>query len=212
MTARPDQRGPYRLGLTGGIAMGKSTSAKLFAEAGVPVWDADAAVHRLYAAGGAGGAALAALVPAAVGADGAVDRAVLRDAIASDPDLLARIEAVIHPLVAADRNTFLGSHSDADLVVFDIPLLFETGAEAALDGVVTVSVPAAVQRARLATRGGLDGEALDAILSRQLADTERRTRSDFVIQSDRGVEAARGDVLDLVARIAGSTKEAPTDA
>ena len=131
---------PYRLGLTGSVGMGKSTTARLFAEAGVPVWDADAAVHRLYAAGGAGAAAVAGLAPQAV-AGGAVDRDRLRDAIIADPGLLARIEARVHPLVAADREAFAAAHAGADVVVFDIPLLFETGGERGLDGVLVVTAP-----------------------------------------------------------------------
>ena len=134
--------GPYRLGLTGSVGMGKSTTAGLFAEAGVPVWDADAAVHRLYAAGGGGAAALADLVPEAV-KDGAVDRDRLRRAVAATPSLLDRIEARIHPLVAADRAAFAAAHAGAELIVFDIPLLYETGAE-----------PLARRGARRHRRGG----------------------------------------------------------
>ena len=129
---------PYLLGLTGSIGMGKSTTARLFAEAGVPVWDADGAVHRLYAPGGAGAAALADLVPQVV-AGGAVDRDRLRDEVAAHPDLLPRLEVRIHPLVAADRAAFVARQGGADSLLFDIPLLFETGAEAWLDGVLVVS-------------------------------------------------------------------------
>jgi dephospho-CoA kinase len=193
-------RRPYRLGLTGSIGMGKSTTADLFAKAGVPVWDADEAVHRLYGAGGAGGEALAGLVPdAAAGA--AVDREALRRAVVADPGLLAQIEARIHPLVAADREAFAARHPDADLLVFDIPLLFETGAEAWLDGVLVVSASAEAQRARVLARPGMTEAALARILERQMPDAAKRARADFVIGSDRGIEAARADVQELIARI-----------
>jgi dephospho-CoA kinase len=191
---------PYRLGLTGSVGMGKSTTARLFAEAGVPVWDADAAVHRLYAAGGGGAAAIAGLAPGAVAGD-AVDRDRLRDAIVADPALLGRIEARIHPLVAADREAFAAAHGAAEVVVFDIPLLFETGGARGLDGVLVVTAPAAVQRERVLTRPGMTPEALERILARQMPDAEKRARADFVIATDRGVEAARADVLALLERI-----------
>jgi dephospho-CoA kinase len=191
---------PYRLGLTGSVGMGKSTTARLFADAGVPVWDADAAVHRLYAAGGTGAGAVARLVPQAVSED-AVDRSRLRDAIIADPALLARIEASVHPLVAADREAFAEAHADADIVVFDIPLLFETGGDRGLDGVLVVTAPEAVQRARVLARPGMTPEALERILARQMPDAEKRARADFVITTDQGIEAARADVLALLAKI-----------
>jgi dephospho-CoA kinase len=190
----------YRLGLTGSVGMGKSTTARLFAEAGVPVWDADAAVHRIYAAGGAGASALAGIAPEAV-AGGSVDRDLLRAAVAADPTLLAGIEAAIHPLVAADREAFVAAHRDADILLFDIPLLFETGADAWLDGVLVVTAPAMVQRARVLERSGMTEEMLGHILARQLPDAEKRRRGDFVIETDRGVEAARADVLSLLERL-----------
>jgi dephospho-CoA kinase len=191
---------PYRLGLTGSVGMGKSTTAALFAEAGVPVWDADAAVHRLYAEGGAGAAAIAGLAPEAVSGT-VVDRDRLRDAIIADPGLLARIEARVHPLVAADREAFAAAHADADILLFDIPLLFETGGEAGLDAVLVVTAPEAVQRARVLARPGMTPAALAHILARQTPDAEKRARADFIIETGRGVEAARADVLALLARI-----------
>ena len=191
---------PYRLGLTGSVGMGKSTTAGLFADAGVPVWDADAAVHRLYAAGGAGAAAVARLAPQAVAA-GAVDRDRLRDAIVADPDLLARVEASVHPLVAADREAFTAAHAGADVVVFDIPLLYETGAERGLDGVLVVTAPAEVQRDRVLARPGMTEAMLERILERQMPDSLKRARADFVIATDRGIDAARADVLSLLERI-----------
>jgi dephospho-CoA kinase len=191
---------PYRLGLTGSVGMGKSTTAALFAEAGVPVWDADAAVHRLYAAGGGGASALADLVPDAVAND-RVERARLRAAIAKDPDLLDRIEDRIHPLVEAGRAAFAAAHADAPVVVYDIPLLFETGADRWLDGVLVVSAPREVQRSRVMARPGMTEGMLDQILARQTPDVEKRARADFLIETDKGVDAARSDVLALLARI-----------
>lgn len=192
--------GPYLLGLTGSIGMGKSTTAGFFAEAGVPVWDADAAVHRIYGPGGGGAAALAGLVPGVV-AGGAVDRDVLRAAVAADPELLTAIERRVHPLVAEDRARFLAAEADADLVLLDIPLLYETGAEAWLDAVLVVSAAPEVQRERVLARPGMDDAALAAILARQVPDAEKRARADHLILTDRGLEAARAEVLSLVARI-----------
>jgi dephospho-CoA kinase len=189
----------YRLGLTGSVGMGKSTTAALFEEAGVPVWDADAAVHRLYASA-AGAAALGAIAPDSV-VGGRIDRARLRAAVAADPSLLDGIEAEVHPLVAADRAAFAGANAGAPLVVFDIPLLYETGAERELDGVLVVSAPASVQRARVLARPGMTPEAFERVLARQLPDGEKRARADFVIDTGRGLDAARADVLTLIDRI-----------
>ncbi|MFO1107304.1 MAG: dephospho-CoA kinase [Amaricoccus sp.] len=191
---------PYFLGLTGSIGMGKSTTAALFREAGIPVWDADAAVHALYAAGGLGAPALADLVPAAL-AGGAVDREALKQAILADPDLLPRIEARIHPLVQADRAAFVAAHSDAALVVCDIPLLYETGAETALDGVLVVTAPAALQRIRVLARPGMTEAAFAAILARQLPDAEKRARADFLLDSSEGLDRARARVRALIAQL-----------
>lgn len=193
-------RGPYLLGLTGSVGMGKSTTSRMFAEEGVPVWDADAAVHRLYAAGGAGAAALEDLAPGAM-IDGAVDRDRLREAVAARPGLLDAIEARIHPLVAADREAFIAEQRGADVVVLDIPLLFETGAGAGMDGVIVVSAPAEVQRARVLARPGMTPAMLERILARQMPDAEKRARADFVIRTDGGMEAARADVHALLERI-----------
>jgi len=190
---------PFTLGLTGSIGMGKTTTAARFAARGVPVWDADVAVHRLYAPGGAAVAPMAAAFPAAV-QDGAVSRPALKAIIAADPAALTRIEAIVHPLVAADRAAFLSS-AEAPVVVLDIPLLFETGAEAWLDATVVVSVPGEVQRARVLARPGMTEGDLDRILARQMPDAEKRARADFVIDTsspesaeagvDRVMEAAR---------------------
>ncbi len=188
---------PFLLGLTGSIGMGKSTTAALFAEAGVPVWDADAAVRRLYGPGAAGAKAVARLAPEAVGPAG-VDRARLREALARDPGLLPQIEAAVHPLVAADREAFVAVNADAPLIVLDIPLLFETEAEAGCDAVLVVTAPSPIQRARVLARPGMDDDALAAILARQIPDAEKRRRADFVICTDEGVERARDAVLSVV--------------
>ncbi len=190
------------LGLTGSIGMGKSTTARLFAEEGAAVWDADAAVHRLYAPDGAGAAALAGIAPEAVG-EGGVDRARLRAAILADPGLLARVEAAVHPLVAADRADFLrrARAGGAQLAVCDVPLLYETGAAGDFDAVAVVSAPPGVQRARVLARPGMTEAALDAILARQIPDADKRARADAVIETDRGIEHARAQVRALVARL-----------
>ncbi|MDP2740245.1 MAG: dephospho-CoA kinase [Pseudorhodobacter sp.] len=188
----------FRLGLTGSIGMGKSTTAGFFAALGIPVWDADAAVHRLYAQGGAGAAAIAALCPSAV-SGGAVDRAALADCITQDPAALAQIEAVIHPLVAADRTAFLAAAA-GDLVVLDIPLLFETGAEAGLDATLLVTAPPTLQRARVLARPGMTETRLKTILARQMPDAEKRARATHIIET-LGLDAARQAVLALITYI-----------
>jgi dephospho-CoA kinase len=192
------------VGLTGSIGMGKSTTARLFAEEGAAVWDADAAVHRLYAAGGAAVPAVAALAPGAV-RDGAVDRAALRAAILADPGLLQRVEAAVHPLVAADRADFLrkARAEGTAVAVCDIPLLFETGAADAFDAVVVVTAPAEVQRARVLARPGMTAQAFEAILSRQTPDAGKRARADHVIDTSAGIEAARAQVRAVMDELQG---------
>lgn len=194
--------GPYILGLTGSIGMGKSTTAEFFRDAGVPVWDADASVHELYKAGGAGAQAIEALAPAAI-KDGAVDRSALRQAILDDAGLLKRIEAVVHPLVSADRQEFLEKHSDKSLVVCDIPLLFETGADAWLDGVLVVTADKDVQEQRVMEREGMNREVFETILAKQTPDAEKRQRADYLIDTGKGLDHARAEVLSLIERLKG---------
>ncbi|WP_128255065.1 dephospho-CoA kinase [Falsirhodobacter deserti] len=165
-----------RLGLTGSIGMGKSTTAAMFAAAGVPVWDADAAVHRLYAPGGAAVAPLAAAFPEAVSDH--VDRMALKTVIARDPAALDRIEAIVHPLVAADRDAFRPS---VPMAVFDIPLLFEKSVQ--MDRTLLVTAPAVLQRARVLSRPNMTEAMLDTILSRQMPDRDKRARADHIIET-----------------------------
>lgn len=189
------------LGLTGSIGMGKSTTAKLFAEAGCDVWDADAAVHRLYAEGGAAVEPLRAAFPEAI-INGAVDRTVLKQIIGRDPDALKRIEAIVHPLVAEDRNRFK-DQATAHIRVFDIPLLFETGGEARMDATVTVSVDPETQAARVLDRGTMTPEQFRAIRDKQMPDAEKRARADYVIVTDtldHAREQVQAVISDLLKR------------
>jgi dephospho-CoA kinase len=187
--------------------MGKSTTATLLAGEGVPVWDADAAVHRIYGPGGGGAEALKAIVPRAV-ADDSVDRQRLREAVVADVALLSHIEAAIHPLVVADRQGFLARHEEEPLVVCDVPLLFETGGESAFDGVLVVTAPPEVQRDRVLARPGMDEAAFARLLARQMPDAAKRKRADFEIRTDRGLEAALADVRALVAKLRNQRKHA----
>lgn len=189
----------FRLGLTGGIGMGKTTTAAMFADHGVPIWDADAAVHRLYAAGGAAVAPVARLFPSALTENG-IDRATLKRLLADAPSRLADLEAVVHPLVAADRADFIAAHATAPVVLLDIPLLYETGAERGLDGVAVVSAPADIQRARVLARPGMTDDTLSLILSRQMPDADKRARADWIIPTD-SLDAARAAVESVLADI-----------
>ncbi|SES07980.1 dephospho-CoA kinase [Tranquillimonas rosea] len=189
---------PFVIGLTGSIGMGKSTTALLFADEGLPVWDADAAVHRLYGPGGDAVGPIGELRPEAVH-EGGVDRTALSDWIAQDPSALRRIERIVHPLVAADRAAFIDG-ADADIVVLDIPLLFETGSDAEMDHVVVVSAPPEVQRRRVLERPGMTEARLDAILAKQLPDAQKRQRADDVVET-RTLDAARSQVREILSKI-----------
>lgn len=188
----------FLLGLTGSIGMGKSTTARLFVEEGCAVWDADAAVHRLYEKGGAAVAPLRAVFPDSVRGD-RVDRQVLKQIIAKDPTALPRIEEIVHPLVASDRETFKTTE-DSDILVFDIPLLFETGGDARMDAVACVTAPAEVQEQRVLERGTMTRAQFEQIKGKQMPDAEKRARSDFVILTDT-LEHARAQVHDIVTTI-----------
>jgi dephospho-CoA kinase len=185
----------FRLGLTGSIGMGKSTTARMFAEQGIPVWDADAAVHRLYAVGGAAVAPVAEVFPAALVA-GEISRAALKTLIAATPGALARLESIVHPLVAADRAAFL-MDSSAPLSLLDIPLLFENGTETQLDATLLVTAPAELQRARVLARPGMTPEQFALILSRQMPDAEKRRRATHVVET-LSLDTVRAYVTDLL--------------
>lgn len=187
-----------RVALTGSIGMGKSTTAKLFSEEDCAVWDADAAVHRLYSQGGAAVGPMRDAFPNAV-IDGRVDRSVLKQIIAEDPTALPRIEAIVHPLVARDRQAFLDS-AQSDIVVFDIPLLFEGSGAAMMDAVVVVSAPADIQRARVMDRGTMTVDQFEHILSKQMPDSEKRARADFVVETTT-IDAARTQVRAILDQI-----------
>ncbi|MCB1365856.1 MAG: dephospho-CoA kinase [Rhodobacteraceae bacterium] len=195
----------FHLGLTGSIGMGKSSTARLFAEAGCAVWDADAAVHRLYAPGGAAVAPMRAAFPGAV-EGGAVSRAALKRIIGDDPAALHRIESIVHPLVARDRADFT-RNATADILVFDIPLLFETGGNRAMDAVVCVSAPAEVQEARVLERATMTAGQFRQIRDKQMPDAEKRARSDYVVVTDTP-EHARAQVRAIVDTIMAGLRDA----
>jgi dephospho-CoA kinase len=180
--------------------MGKSTTAGLFAAEGLPVYDADAAVHALYAPGGAAVGPLGAAFPGVVVA-GAVDRARLSEAVVGRPEAMARLEAIVHPLVRQAQIDFLAKAeaAGAPIVVLDIPLLFETGGDRFVDAVVVVSAPLELQRARVLDRPGMSPEKFEAILAKQTPDAEKRRRADYVIDTGQGLEAAREQVRSVLA-------------
>lgn len=195
----------FRLGLTGSIGMGKSTTAALFADEGIPVWDADATVARLYAPGGDAVKIIATLFPDVIDT-GAVSRPKLREKIAQDASILDRLQTVVHPLVARDRATFLKS-CRADIALLDIPLLYETGAEDGCDAVVVVTAPPEVQRKRVMARGEMTNAEFEMILSRQIPDAEKRARADYVIETTT-LDDARAAVRSICADIRGKLAHA----
>jgi dephospho-CoA kinase len=189
------------LGLTGSIGMGKSTTAKLFAEAGVPVYDADATVHRLYE-----GEAVPSIEAAFPGttADGKVDRNKLSAQVVHDPSAMRRLEAIVHPMLGASRQKFLedAERSGAPVAVVDVPLLYETGGEKRVDAVVVVTTAREIQRQRILARDNMTGEKLDAILARQLPDAEKRKRADFVVDTSHGLDPVRARIRDILVEAA----------
>lgn len=190
------------VGLTGSIGMGKSTVLEMFRDLGALVWNADDAVHRLYAKGGGAVGAMSAAFPDCT-SEGAVDREKLSQLILRDPAILPRIEAIVHPLVGKDRAAFLrrAKKSGADLAVLDIPLLYEKGYEGRFDAVVVVSAPADVQRRRVLARPGMTAEKFDAILKKQTPDAEKRKQADYVVSTGQPLEATREEVRAIVAEL-----------
>lgn len=185
------------LGLTGSIGMGKSTTAKLFAEAGVPVYDADAAVHSLYE--GEAAPAIEAAFPGTT-VDGKVDRNKLSARVVHDPSAMKQLEGIVHPMLGASRQKFFDTaeQSGAPVVVVDVPLLFETGGEKRVDAVVVVTTTPEVQRQRILARDNMTSEKLDAILARQLPDAEKRKRADFVVDTSHGLDPVRVRIRDIL--------------
>ena len=186
------------LGLTGSIGMGKSTVSRMFADEGVPVFDADAIVHRLQGREGALVAAIEAQFPGTTGAGG-VDRNALAERVLAEPGELQRLEALIHPAVARERDAFLAAHQQAPVVVLDIPLLFEKGGAEQVDKIAVVSADPEVQRLRTLARPGMTAEKFLRILGHQLPDAEKRARADFVIPTDCSIEETRASVRRVLA-------------
>lgn len=191
---------PFILGLTGSIGMGKSTVALMFTELGVPVFDADAAVHRLQGPGGKLLPAIEAAFPGSTGPEG-VDRPALGSQVFGNPQALARLEAIVHPAVETMRKEFLLEHAGQDIVVFDVPLLFEKGGWERVDAIVVVSAPADVQRARVLARPGMTPEKFARILEIQTPDAEKRARAHYVVDTGLSLAETRGQVADVVAAI-----------
>jgi dephospho-CoA kinase len=187
------------LGLTGSIGMGKSTTAKLFAEAGVPVYDADATVHKVYE--GEAAPIIEAAFPGTT-ANGKVDRARLSAKVVHDPAAIKRLEQIVHPMLRAYHQTFLddAERSGAPVAVVDVPLLFETGGETRVDAVVVVTTTPETQRAWILARGTMTSEALEAIMARQMPDAEKRKRADFVVDTSHGLDPVRARISDILAQ------------
>ena len=194
---------PFVLGLTGSIGMGKSTVAAMFSQLGIPVFDADAAVHALQGPGGALVSAIEAGFPGTTGPDG-VDRQKLGAAVFGDKEKLRRLEAIVHPAVAEMRAAFLAANEGRKLVVFDIPLLFEKGGEAGVDSVAVVSAPPEIQRERVLSRPGMTAEKFERILALQVPDAQKRQRADAVIDTGQPLEDTRRAVAALAARLGRS--------
>ena len=186
------------LGLTGSIGMGKSTVAAMFAAEGVPVFDADAAVHRLQGPDGRVVAAIERAFPDTTGVNG-VNRTALAEAVLGNDAAVRLLESIVHPAVAEERAAFLAEHANAALVVFDVPLLFETGGDSQVDKVAVVSAPVAVQRARVLARPGMTAQRFEAILARQLPDADKRARAHCIIDTGTSLEETRAAVRGVIA-------------
>ncbi len=188
-----------RVGLTGSIGMGKSATAQLLREAGIPVFDSDAAVHALYAPGGAAVEPVGRAFPGSV-VDGAIDRSRLSEALKADPDGFEILEEIVHPLVSAAREAFVAAETAAghDILVFDVPLLFETGGDKRVDAVIVVHAPDEVRRARVMQRPGMTAAKLDAIIARQLDDSIKLERADHVVETSGGLPDAKRQVADII--------------
>jgi dephospho-CoA kinase len=193
-----------KLGLTGSIGMGKSTVAKMFADEGVPVFDADAAVHRLQGSEGALVTEIESHFPGTTG-PGGVNRTALSERVLGEPEALRRLEALVHPAVAQERESFLAANAAAPVVLLDIPLLFEAGGWSQVDKIAVVSAPADVQRARVLARPGMTPQKFEHILARQLPDSEKRARADFVIPTGGSLDETRQAVRRILACLAPHT-------
>lgn len=202
----------FLIGLTGSIGMGKTQTATLFEEEGVACYDADAAVHKLYEKGGAAVAPVGALVPEAI-VDGAVNRDVLGQAVLKDRNKLKELEAIVHPLVGKAQMDFFEAQIEAkqEMVLLDVPLLFETGGDGYVDTVIVVSAPADIQRARVLARPGMSAERFEDILSKQVPDEEKRARAEFIVDSSISIEDARRQVRAILAQIKGREGSALAD-
>lgn len=187
------------IGLTGSIGMGKSTTASMFRDAGIPVYDADAAVHAAYDVGGAAVGPVGEAFPGTV-RDGRVDREALRQQVLGNPEAMARLNSIVHPLIGKSRvDAFAAATaSGADMIILDVPLIYETGGEKNMDAVIVVSAPLEMQRERVLAREGMSPERLDAILAQQLPDAEKRKRADYVIDTGRGLDTAREQVRQVI--------------
>jgi dephospho-CoA kinase len=191
---------PYLVGLTGSIGMGKSETLKIFASFGIPVHDSDAAVHALYAIGGAAVAVVEKEFPGTA-KNGRVDRAALSRRVLGDADATRRLQALVHPLVAAERAKFIAEAQGSDIAVLDIPLLFEIGADKEMDAVVVASAPLQVQRERVLARPGMTAEKFAWLSARQISDAEKRAKADFVVETGNGLAQTRAEVEKILAEI-----------
>lgn len=192
-----------KLALTGSIGMGKSATAAMFAARGIPVYDADAAVHRVYASGGEAVAPLEAEFPGVTNAEGGIDRPKLRQRVIDNPSAMKRLEEIVHPIIGGQQIAFLqkAMADGKDIVVLDIPLLFETGGDKRVDAILVVSAPPDVQRARVLARGQMTEAEFEAIVARQVPDSVKRSRADFIIDTSLGFAAAEARVDEILAEL-----------